>query len=74
MSALKHIKSLRASLPVRQMLLSISIKESQEGFEPRLILRNLMGYHIIPMGTVCMTWKEAWILARLKRTEIRGSR
>lgn len=52
------------------MRLSISIKESSEGFTPRLVLEKPKYFKIIPAGEVCSTFKEAWILARLKRDTI----
>jgi hypothetical protein len=49
------------------MRLSISIKTTEKGFVPQLVLEVPNSITIIPCGDPCPTFKEAWVVARTMR-------
>jgi hypothetical protein len=46
------------------MYLSVSIKQTDDGYVPQLVFENPKIITVYPVGKPCSTFMEAWIVAR----------
>lgn len=46
------------------MFLSVSIKQTEDGYVPRLVFENPKIITVYTVGKPCSTFQEAWIVAR----------
>jgi len=47
------------------MFLSVSIKQTEEGYIPRLVKQTPRFIDVFVVGRPCSSYQEAWIISRL---------